>query len=77
MIQTKTTSWLICEGHTITKTVTEKNGAYTTHPYKQVGWETHITCTCGWISGWGTKLSNKVITEVHNERFGIEPEVRS
>ncbi len=72
MIETKTTCWLICEGHTITKTVTENIGAYTTHPYKHSAWETHIICTCGWTSGHNAKLSNKVITEVHNGLFGIE-----
>ena len=72
MIEIKTTCWLICEGHTITKTVTENIGAYTTHPYKHSAWETHITCTCGWTSGHNAKLSNKVITEVHNGLFGIE-----
>lgn len=70
-LETKVSTFEICDGHTITKTVTANNGAYTTHPYKQVGWETHITCTCGWISGHGTKLSNKLITQVHNALFNI------
>jgi hypothetical protein len=72
--QVKVSTWLICEGHTITKTLTEIIGAYTTQPYKHSAWETHITCTCGWISGHNAKLSNKVISQVHNERFGIKAE---
>ena len=70
--QVKVSTWQICEGHTITKTLTERSGAYTTHPYKHSAWDTHIACTCGWVSGHNAKLSNKVISQVHNERFGIE-----
>ena len=71
----KVTSWEICEGHTITKTLTESMGAYTTQPYKYSAWDTHITCSCGWTSGHNSKLSNKVITEVHNECSNIVLEV--
>jgi hypothetical protein len=72
----KVTSWEICEGHTITKTLTESMGAYTTQPYKYSAWDTHITCSCGWTSGHNSKLSNKVITQVHNECFNIVLEVK-
>ena len=67
----KVSTWEICEGHTITKTLTENIGAYTTQPYKHSAWDTHITCTCGWTSGHNSKLSNKVITQVHNDLFNI------
>jgi hypothetical protein len=75
--ETKVSTWEICDGHIITKTLTEMVGAYTTQPYKYSAWETHITCTCGWISGFNCKLSNKVITQVHNARFDIVLEVQS
>ena len=68
----KVSTWEICEGHIITKTLTENIGAYTTQPYKHSAWETHITCTCGWVSGHNAKLSNKLITQVHNIRFDIK-----
>jgi hypothetical protein len=70
--ETKVSTWEICEGHTITKTLTENIGAYTTQPYKHSSWETNISCTCGWIGGHNAKLSNKLITQVHNERFAIK-----
>ena len=65
MITVKVSRWTICDGHTITRTYTCDNGAYTTHPYKQVGWQTDVTCTCGWVTWHNSKLSNKVVTDVH------------
>jgi len=73
----KVTSWEICEGHTITKTITgDSTYAMYSSSKNNYEWNTHITCSCGWTSGHNSKLSNKVITQVHNERFNIVLEVK-
>jgi hypothetical protein len=66
MITVKVSRWTICDGHTITRThtgdSTYMNGA---SAYKFYEWQTDVTCTCGWVVSHNSKLSNKVVTDVH------------
>jgi hypothetical protein len=50
--------------HTRTHTgdSTYMNGA---SAYKFYEWQTDVTCTCGWVVSHNSKLSNKVVTDVH------------
>ena len=74
----KVTSWEIGEGHTITKTLTsDSTYAMYSSSKNNYEWNTHITCSCGWVSGHNSKLSNKVIEQVHNEQFNMVLEVQS
>ena len=74
----KVTSWEIGEGHTITKTLTsDSTYAMYSSSKNNYEWNTHISCSCGWVSGHNSKLSNKVIEQVHNEQFNMVLEVQS
>ena len=74
----KVTSWDLGEGPTITKTLTsDSTYAMYSSSKNNYEWNTHITCSCGWVSGHNSKLSNKVIEQVHNEQFNMVLEVQS